>query len=329
MNSIGPRNDTLEESVGSSNINRLIVSLLYLPKGKKISESCFLNPKESTWVLPITKKCSIPKSNWGSRWWRNWIRKKRDSSCKISNETVVGIEILFKEKDLKYLEFFFVYYMDYPIRNDHDWKLFDRLSLRKSQNKINLNSGPLFEILVKHWISYLMSTFREKIPIEVEGFFKQQGVGSTIQSNDIEHVSHLFSRNKWAISLQNCAQFHMWQFRQDLFISWGKNPPESDFFMNVSGENWIWLDNVWLVNKDQFFSKVQNVSSNIQYDSTRSSFVQVTDSSQLKGSSDQSRDHLDSISNEDSKYHTLINQREIQQRKERSILWDPSFLQTK
>nr|QGT34098.1 hypothetical protein RF2 [Chamaesium wolffianum]QGT34115.1 hypothetical protein RF2 [Chamaesium wolffianum] len=80
MNSIGPRNDTLEESVGSSNITRLIVSLLYLPKGKKISESCFLNPKESTWVLPITKKCSMPESNWGSRWWRNWIGKKRDSS---------------------------------------------------------------------------------------------------------------------------------------------------------------------------------------------------------------------------------------------------------
>ncbi|KAL8262644.1 hypothetical protein R6Q59_023993 [Mikania micrantha] len=34
MNSIGPRNDTLEESIGSSNINRLIVSLMYLPKGK-------------------------------------------------------------------------------------------------------------------------------------------------------------------------------------------------------------------------------------------------------------------------------------------------------
>ena len=219
MNSIGPRNDTLEESVGSSNINRLIVSLLYLPKGKKISESCFLNPKESTWVLPITKKCSMPESNWGSRWWRNWIGKKRDSSCKISNETVAGIEILFKEKDLKYLEFLFVYYMDDPIRKDHDWELFDRLSLRKSRNRINLNSGPLFEILVKHWISYLMSAFREKIPIEVEGFFKQQGAGSTIQSNDIEHVSHLFSRNKWAISLQNCAQFHMWQFRQDLFVS--------------------------------------------------------------------------------------------------------------
>nr|YP_010963960.1 Ycf2 [Coffea arabica x Coffea liberica]YP_010963977.1 Ycf2 [Coffea arabica x Coffea liberica]WNM83683.1 Ycf2 [Coffea arabica]WNM86998.1 Ycf2 [Coffea arabica x Coffea canephora]WNM83700.1 Ycf2 [Coffea arabica]WNM86743.1 Ycf2 [Coffea arabica x Coffea liberica]WNM86760.1 Ycf2 [Coffea arabica x Coffea liberica] len=325
MNSIGPKNDTLEESVGSSNINRLIVSLLSLPKGKKISESCFLNPKESTWVLPITKKCSIPESNWGSRWWRKWIGKGGDSSCKISNETAAGIEILFKEKDLKYLEFLFVYYMDDPTRKDRDWELFDRLSLRKRRNTINLNSGPLFEILVKHWISYLMSAFREKIPIEAEGFFKQQGAGSTIQSNDIEHVSHLFSRNKWAISLQNCAQFHMWQFRQDLFISWGK---ESDFLRNVSRENLIWLDNVWLVNKDRFFSKVRNVSSNIQYDSTRSSFVQVTDSSQLKGSSDQSRDHLDSISNEDSEYHTLINQREIQQLKERSILLDPSFLQT-
>nr|YP_010636154.1 Ycf2 [Boeica multinervia]YP_010636172.1 Ycf2 [Boeica multinervia]WBQ48623.1 Ycf2 [Boeica multinervia]WBQ48641.1 Ycf2 [Boeica multinervia] len=326
MNSIGPRNDTLEESVGSSNINRLIVSLLYLPKGKKISESCFLNPKESTWVLPITKKCSMPESNWGSRWWRNWIGKKRDSSCKISNETIAGIEILFKEKDIKYLEFLFVYYMDDPIRKDHDWELFDHLSLRKRRNRINLNSGPLFEILVKHWISYLMSAFREKIPIEVEGFFKQQRAGSTIQSN--EHVSHLFSRNKWALSLQNCAQFHMWKFRQDLFVSWGKNPHESDFLRNVSRENLIWLDNVWLVNKDRFFRKVRNVSSNIQYDSTRSSFVQVTDSSQPKGSSDQSRDHLDSISNEDSEYHTLINQREIQQLKERSILWDPSFLQT-
>ncbi|XP_043696550.1 protein Ycf2-like [Telopea speciosissima] len=120
----------------------------------------------------------------------------------------------------------------------------------------------------------------------------------------------------------------MWQFRQDLFVSWGKNPHESDFLRNVSRENWIWLDNVWLVSKDRFFSKVRNVSSNIQYDSTRSIFVQVRDSSQLKGSSDQSRDRFDSISNEDSEYHTLINQREIQQLKERSILWDPSFLQT-
>ncbi|KAF1854534.1 hypothetical protein Lal_00043428 [Lupinus albus] len=57
-------NDTLEESFESSNINTLIVPLLYLPKGKKISESSFLDPKESIRVLPITKKCIMPESNW-------------------------------------------------------------------------------------------------------------------------------------------------------------------------------------------------------------------------------------------------------------------------
>nr|YP_010690634.1 Ycf2 protein [Cartonema parviflorum]YP_010690651.1 Ycf2 protein [Cartonema parviflorum]WBU14345.1 Ycf2 protein [Cartonema parviflorum]WBU14362.1 Ycf2 protein [Cartonema parviflorum] len=328
MNSIGPRNEILEESFWSSNINRLIVSLLYLPKGKKISESCFMDPQESTWVPPINKKCIMPESNRSSRWWRNQIGKRSDSSCKISNETVAGIEISFKEKDSKYLEFLFLSYTDDPIRKDHDWELFDRLSPRKRQNIINLNSGQLFEILGKDLICYLMSAFREKRPMEGEGFFKQQGAEATIPSNDIEHVSHLFSRNPWGISLQNCAQFHMWQFHQDLFVSWGKNPHESDFLRNVSRENLIWLDNVWLVNKDRFFSKVQNVLSNIQYDSTRSIFVQVRDSSQWKGSSDQSIDHFDSIRNEDSEYHTLIDQTEIQQLKERSILWDPSFLQT-
>nr|YP_010729027.1 Ycf2 protein [Hesperantha coccinea]YP_010729045.1 Ycf2 protein [Hesperantha coccinea]WEA82006.1 Ycf2 protein [Hesperantha coccinea]WEA82024.1 Ycf2 protein [Hesperantha coccinea] len=330
INSIGPRNETLEESFWSSNINRLIVSLLYLSKGKNISESCFMDPQESTWVLPINQKCIMPESNRGSRWWRNRIGKNRDSSCKISNETVAGIEISFKEKDskYKYLEFLFLSYTDDPIRKDHDWELFDRLSPRKKRNIINLNSGQLFEILGKDLICYLMSAFREKRPIKGEGFFKQEGAEATIQSNDIEHVSHLLSINKWGISLQNCAQFHMWQFHQDFFVSWGKNQHESDFLRNVSRDNLIWLDNVWLVNKDRFFSKVRNVLSNIQYDFTRSIFVQVTDSSQLKGSSDQSRDHFDFIRNEDSEYHTLIDQTEIQQLKKRSILWDPSFLQT-
>nr|GLL25508.1 RNA polymerase beta'' subunit [Ipomoea trifida] len=280
MNSTGPRNDRLEEAVGSSNINRLIVSLLYLPKGKKISESSFLNRKESTGVLSITK---------------------RNSSCKISNETVAEIEILFKEKDSKSLEFLFVYYMDDDsTHKDHDWKLADPI---------------LLERLAKDWISYLMSAFREKRPIEAGVFFKQH-----------EHVSHLFSRNKGAISLQNCTQFHMWKFRQDLFLL---------FLVGGIIARIVFLD--WAMcgweRRIGFFSKVRNVWSNIQYDSTRSSFVQVTDSSQLKGSSDQSRDHLDSnhldsISNEDSEYRTLINQREIQQLEERSIPWDPSFLQT-
>ena len=42
----------------------------------------------------------------------------------------------------------------------------------------------------------------------------------------------------------------------------------------------------------------QDLFLNIQYDFTRSIFVQVTNSNQLKGSSDHSRDHFDSIRNE-------------------------------
>lgn len=66
---------------------------------------------------------------------------------------------------------------------------------------------------------------------------------------------------------------------------------------NISRENWIWLDNVCLVNKDYYFSKVHNVSLNIQYDSSRTIFILVLGSSQLKESSDQSIDYLDSINN--------------------------------
>nr|AVM82678.1 hypothetical chloroplast RF21 [Podranea ricasoliana]AVM82679.1 hypothetical chloroplast RF21 [Podranea ricasoliana] len=115
MNSIGPRNDTLEESVGSSNVNRLIVSLLYR---KDIPELCFLGSKGSSFVLPLSKKCS----NWGSRWWRSWIGKKRDSSQlkgssdqsidhldsaldSITNEdseydTLIKMQILIKERSI-------------------------------------------------------------------------------------------------------------------------------------------------------------------------------------------------------------------------------------
>uniref|UniRef100_A0A251UB55 Ycf2 N-terminal domain-containing protein n=1 Tax=Helianthus annuus TaxID=4232 RepID=A0A251UB55_HELAN len=59
-----------------------------------------------------------------------------------------------------------------------------------------------------------MSAFREKIPIEVEGFFKQQGAGSTIQSNDIEHVSHLFSRNKSRLFTEREKQMIIICFRK-------------------------------------------------------------------------------------------------------------------
>ncbi|CAA2956946.1 Ycf2 (chloroplast), partial [Olea europaea subsp. europaea] len=146
--------------------------------------------------------------DWGSQWWRNWIEKKRDSSCKISNETIVGIEILFKEKDIKYLEFLFVYYMDDPIRKDHDWELFDRLSLRKRRNRINLNSGPLFEILVKHWISYLMFAFCEKVPIEVEGcpsFFKDRRMVRIGETKHMRIQSRSYNKNKRSFSINPFA----------------------------------------------------------------------------------------------------------------------------
>nr|AZL92881.1 Ycf2 [Cuscuta japonica] len=288
MNSAGPIKDRLEETIGSSNINRLSVLLLYFPKGKNISERYFLNPKETTGVLTITKKGSRPESNWGSPRWRNFIGVKRGNfSCTIANETVAGIDILFKDKFKfrKNMEFSFVYYIDDLTRNDPDWEFFYRLYTRKSENRINWNSGPLFKILVKDCISYLMSAFREKRP------------GGTI-------------------SLQNCTHFYMWQFRRDLFRSWGNNLAESSFLRNVSREI---SSNAWLGNKGRFFSKGRNVLSNIQYDSTRSSLVKVMDSSQLKGSSDQSIDLLTSIRKEDSEYHALINKREVQQLEESSI----------
>ncbi|KAG5606352.1 hypothetical protein H5410_027844 [Solanum commersonii] len=198
MISIRPKKDTLEESVGSSNINRLIVSLLYLNKEKK------------------TMRVELD-------------RKKRDSSCKISNETVAGIEILFKEKELKYLEFLFIYYMDDPICKDHDWEFFD---LKKYQLKWRVSSN-------NRWLGQLF--------------------------------------NQMILSM-----FPISSRETNLFVSWGKNPPESDFLRNVLRENWIWLDNVLLVNKDRTFSKVQNVSSNIQYDSTSSSFVQRDSTMKIK-----------------------------------------------
>nr|QKV48131.1 hypothetical protein RF2 [Risleya atropurpurea]QKV48136.1 hypothetical protein RF2 [Risleya atropurpurea] len=272
-NYVGPRKETSEEYFLSYNRNRLIVLLLYLPKKKNISENCFTDPQESTWVIPIKKKRIMPEYNRVSWWWRNRIRKNRDYSCQISNETLTGIEISFKERDSKYMEFIFLSYMDNPIHKDYDWEFFDSLSPRKNRNRINLNSGQLFEILGKDFLCYLMSIFREKRPIQGNFLFKQQGARAIMQSNDIDPVSHLFSINKWFIYLQNCAQFHMWQFRQDLLFSWGKNQHESYFLSNVSKENWVWLENVWLVNKDQFFSKVRNVLSNIQYDSIRSIFI--------------------------------------------------------
>ncbi|CAI0430314.1 unnamed protein product [Linum tenue] len=46
----------------------------------------------------------------------------------------------------------------------------------------------------------------------------------------------------------------MWQFRQNLFLSWVNNSHEPNFLRNIPREDWIWLDNVWLVNKYCFLA---------------------------------------------------------------------------
>jgi len=47
-----------------------------------------------------------------------------------------------------------------------------------------------------------MFAFHEKILKKVKGLFKQQISRSIIQSNDIEHTSHLFLKNKYITFLQ-------------------------------------------------------------------------------------------------------------------------------
>ncbi|KAF4378686.1 hypothetical protein F8388_006137 [Cannabis sativa] len=80
----------------------------------------------------------------------------------ISNETVAGIEISFKEKDTKYLEFLFVYYMDDLIREDHDWELLDHFHSESSNGnsiigfilvKDSANLGLLvLSTSLNHWL---------------------------------------------------------------------------------------------------------------------------------------------------------------------------------
>ena len=68
-----------------------------------------------------------------------------------------------------------------------------------------------FETLIQNIIEKLDCIFsfceEKKIPIEEEDFFKQVA-GSTIQSNDIEDVSYLFSRNGYVVNGPPQPCFH-------------------------------------------------------------------------------------------------------------------------
>nr|YP_009241960.1 hypothetical chloroplast RF21 [Sagittaria lichuanensis]AMQ13535.1 hypothetical chloroplast RF21 [Sagittaria lichuanensis] len=79
MNSIGPRNETLEESFWSTNINRLIVSLLHFPKGKTISESSFMYPPffSDKWSELHLRSNPTESSTRDQKFWK---KKKQDVS---------------------------------------------------------------------------------------------------------------------------------------------------------------------------------------------------------------------------------------------------------
>ncbi|KAL6517013.1 ATPase [Orobanche hederae] len=63
LNSIGPRNDRLEESARSSNISRLIILLLYIPKGTKIEldrfPKCLSGYSSMSWLFTEREKQMI------------------------------------------------------------------------------------------------------------------------------------------------------------------------------------------------------------------------------------------------------------------------------
>nr|YP_009435179.1 hypothetical chloroplast RF2 [Lobelia linearis]YP_009435202.1 hypothetical chloroplast RF2 [Lobelia linearis]ATG25180.1 hypothetical chloroplast RF2 [Lobelia linearis]ATG25205.1 hypothetical chloroplast RF2 [Lobelia linearis] len=85
MNSIGPSNDSLADSVGSYKINRFILSLLSLPERRKIFES---SPKSTL------------------RTWAKWGLQKFRDSCKNDRSRIRGEKypIHFKESSDQYFD---------------------------------------------------------------------------------------------------------------------------------------------------------------------------------------------------------------------------------
>ena len=69
----------------------------------------------------------------------------------------------------------------------------------------------------------------------------------------LEHVSHLFSRNKSDYFFATlCSISYMATLQKFLHSLW-KKPSSSDLLTNISREILIWLNNVLAVNKEHFF----------------------------------------------------------------------------
>ncbi|KAD5803182.1 hypothetical protein E3N88_14542 [Mikania micrantha] len=78
-------------SIGAGMIPRAIVKI-YLEL-EKLRVLLTLPGVDMPRIL-LKERGAFGNGDTGSRWWTDWIGKKSDSSCKISNETVAGIETL-------------------------------------------------------------------------------------------------------------------------------------------------------------------------------------------------------------------------------------------
>ncbi|KAK3033632.1 hypothetical protein RJ639_033757 [Escallonia herrerae] len=83
-----------------------------------------------------------------------------------------------------------------------------------------------------------MSAFREKIPIEVEGFFKQQG---------LDQLFNQIILSMFPISSQKTSELFLCKIMLNFIC--GNSTKIS--LLNVLRDNLIWLDNVLLVNKNK------------------------------------------------------------------------------
>nr|YP_009158473.1 hypothetical protein [Dioon spinulosum]YP_009158492.1 hypothetical protein [Dioon spinulosum]AFS64418.1 hypothetical protein [Dioon spinulosum]AFS64485.1 hypothetical protein [Dioon spinulosum]BAR93679.1 hypothetical protein [Dioon spinulosum]BAR93698.1 hypothetical protein [Dioon spinulosum]BDI62879.1 hypothetical protein RF2 [Dioon spinulosum] len=319
-----------------------------------LKEDAWVPSKRRVCVMPAYNQID----SWGSRWWKNWIIEEILPSWKIPQESIAKIEMSLKERDVGYLKGFFEFYIDDLIRKDYDWEYhFDRVFMKNKQDTIDLSSKQQAEIFGNNLICYLMSAFCEKMLFEVEGPFKQHKSKSAIESNNIEHFSHprlsYQERFKWGprwwkkkmfqiwnswgesdqilaessillkekgyLSFQNYAEFYIWQFYKDSFVSWEKDQQKLDLSKDILKDKFIQLNDA---NNDQLFSKVQNLLSDILYDFSESIFIKVNHSSQLKRSYNRSIDHFDPIS-ENSEYDTNISKKDERiSENQRPITWE-------
>nr|YP_010832887.1 Ycf2 [Astragalus cognatus]WFG52857.1 Ycf2 [Astragalus cognatus] len=137
MNSIGPSNDNrLEDSKDSTNINRLIVPLLYLPKGKNISQRSFFSDRWSELHLDSnpTERSSRDQKLLKKEEDVSFLFSRRSENKEIEN--IVKIS-MYLQKTVSI----------HPISSDPGCNMVMKDELDSSNNISLLNKNPLFGLL--------------------------------------------------------------------------------------------------------------------------------------------------------------------------------------